>query len=80
MLTIRPWVCHLSIRVFFRGVLIVQTKEARVFSEQEIAMLVEAASEVVPEVSEARTHTRRFHSCYIRTSVGAGPQSLVELG
>ncbi|HKR85275.1 MAG TPA: alpha-glucan family phosphorylase, partial [Terriglobales bacterium] len=41
-----------------QGVLVVQTKEARVFSEEEVAMLVEAASEVAPVVSEARTLDR----------------------
>ena len=41
-----------------QGVLVVQTKEARVFSEAEVAMLVEAASEVAPVVSEARTLDR----------------------
>ena len=41
-----------------QGVLVVQTKEARVFSEEEVAMLVGAASEVAPVVSEARTLDR----------------------
>jgi glycogen phosphorylase len=41
-----------------QGVLIVQTKEARVFHEDEIRMLTEAASEVAPVVSEARTLDR----------------------
>ena len=38
--------------------LIVQTKEARVFREDEIRMLAEAANEVAPVVSEARTLDR----------------------
>src|ERR1700757_4910877 len=41
-----------------QGVLIVQTKEARVFHEDEIRMLVKAASQVAPVVSEARTLDR----------------------
>lgn len=38
-----------------QGVLIVQTIEARAFSETEIALLTDAAAEVAPAVSEART-------------------------
>ncbi|HVC47283.1 MAG TPA: alpha-glucan family phosphorylase [Terracidiphilus sp.] len=45
-------------RGILQGVLIVQTKEARVFREEEIRMLTEAASEVAPVVSEARTLDR----------------------
>jgi starch phosphorylase len=41
-----------------QGVLIVQTKAARVFQEHEIRMLVEAANQVAPVVSEARTLDR----------------------
>lgn len=41
-----------------QGVLVVQTVEARVFREDEIRMLVEAAAEVAPVVSEARTVDR----------------------
>ena len=41
-----------------QGVLVVQTKESRVFREDEIRMLVEAASEVAPVISEARTLDR----------------------
>jgi len=41
-----------------QGVLVVQTKDARVFSEHEVAMLVEAASAVAPVVSEARNLDR----------------------
>src|SRR5215475_6784760 len=41
-----------------QGVLIVQTKEARVFHEDEIRMLVKAAAQVAPVVSEARTLDR----------------------
>jgi starch phosphorylase len=45
-------------RGILQGVLIVQTREARVFREDEIRMLVNAASEVAPVVSEARTLDR----------------------
>jgi starch phosphorylase len=41
-----------------QGVLVVQTKASRIFKENEIRMLVEAASEVAPVVSEARTLDR----------------------
>ena len=41
-----------------QGVLVVQTKAARVFQEHEIRMLVEAANQVAPVVSEARTLDR----------------------
>jgi glycogen phosphorylase len=41
-----------------QGVLVVQTKASRVFRESEIRMLVEAASQVAPVVSEARTMDR----------------------
>src|SRR5579863_1596204 len=41
-----------------QGVLVVQTIEARTFSEDEIRMLVEAAAEVAPVVSEARALDR----------------------
>ena len=45
-------------RGILQGVLIVQTKEARDFQEPEIRMLVEAANQVAPVVSEARTLDR----------------------
>jgi len=45
-------------RGVLQGVLVVQTKEPRTFRENEIHMLVEAASEVAPVVSEARTLDR----------------------
>ena len=45
-------------RGILQGVLIVQTKEARVFREDEIRMLADAANEVAPVVSEARTLDR----------------------
>ncbi len=45
-------------RGVLQGVLVVQTKDRRIFREDEIRMLVEAASEVAPVVSEARTLER----------------------
>src|SRR5450432_2088710 len=45
-------------RGVLQGVLVVQTIESRVFSEDEIRMLTEAASQVAPVVSEARTLDR----------------------
>src|SRR5579885_189289 len=45
-------------RGILQGVLVVQTLEARVFSEDDIRMLTEAASQVAPIVSEARTLDR----------------------
>src|SRR6202142_4400149 len=41
-----------------QGVLVVQTKEPRTFRDDEIRMLVDAANEVAPVVSEARTLDR----------------------
>jgi starch phosphorylase len=45
-------------RGVLQGVLIVQTKESRIFRDDEIRMLVEAATQVAPVVSEARTLDR----------------------
>src|SRR5450756_363140 len=45
-------------RGILQGVLIVQTKEPRVFRDDEIRMLVSAANEVAPVVSEARSLDR----------------------
>ena len=45
-------------RGILQGVLVVQTVEARVFSELEVRLLVEAATQVAPVVSEARTLDR----------------------
>ncbi len=45
-------------RGVLQGVLVVQTVEARVFSDDEILMLTEAATQVAPVVSEARTLDR----------------------
>src|ERR1019366_5217820 len=41
-----------------QGILAVQTREPRVFRDDEIRMMVEAAAEVAPIVSEARTLAR----------------------
>ena len=41
-----------------QGVLVVQTKDARIFRENEIRMVVEAANQGAPVVSEARTLDR----------------------
>lgn len=45
-------------RGVLQGVLVVQTIQPRVFSDEEVRMLVEAAAEVAPVVSEARTLDR----------------------
>jgi starch phosphorylase len=45
-------------RGVLQGVLVVQTIESRVFSEDEVRMLTEAATQVAPIVSEARTLDR----------------------
>ncbi|MDE3147996.1 MAG: alpha-glucan family phosphorylase, partial [Acidobacteriota bacterium] len=45
-------------RGILQGVLVVQTKEPRAFRENEIRMLVEAANQVAPVVSEARALDR----------------------
>src|ERR1700693_1014757 len=45
-------------RGILQGVLVVQTEEARIFREDEIRMLAEAAAQVGPVVSEARTLDR----------------------
>ena len=45
-------------RGVLQGVLVVQTREPRVFREHEIRMLAEAADQVAPVVSEARTLDR----------------------
>src|SRR5579864_3044462 len=45
-------------RGVLQGVLVVQTIEARVFKDTEISMLSEAAAQVAPAISEARTLAR----------------------
>ncbi len=45
-------------RGILQGVLVVQTKDPRIFHESEIRMLVEAAGQVAPVVSEASTLDR----------------------
>ena len=62
-----------------QGVLTVQTKVPRVYHEEEIRMLAEAAAQVAPVVSEARTR-RSLHCSLPGAALVAGAQSLVELG
>jgi starch phosphorylase len=45
-------------RGVLQGVLVVQTKQSRCFTDEEVRMLAEAAAEVAPVVSEARTLDR----------------------
>src|SRR3954452_16634974 len=45
-------------RGVLQGVLILQTREARTFTEDDIRMLVDAANQVAPIISEARTFDR----------------------
>ena len=45
-------------RGILQGVLVVQTKDPRIYRDGEIRMLVEAANQVAPVVSEARTLDR----------------------
>ena len=45
-------------RGVLQGVLVVQTIDARIFDQEEIRMLMEAATQVAPVVSEARTLDR----------------------
>ncbi len=66
-------------RGVLQGVLVVQTEEPRVFREDEIQMLAEAAAQVAPVVSEARDAGSLYRSC-AGAALGAGSQSLVELG
>ena len=58
MLTSRSWAFRLSIAACLQGVLVVQTIAPRVFREDEVRMLTEAAAQVAPVVSEARTLDR----------------------
>src|SRR5215468_8969941 len=45
-------------RGVLQGVLVVQTKEARIYHDGEVRMLTQAAAQVAPIVSEARTLDR----------------------
>ncbi len=45
-------------RGVLQGVLIIQTREQRTFNEQEICLLTDAANQVAPVISEARTFDR----------------------
>ena len=60
-----------------QGVLVVQTREARSFSREETAMMVVAAGQVAPIVSEARTLEQFIRS--LRTN-RSGAELVVELG
>ena len=66
-------------RGILQGVLVVQTKEPRVFRDNEIRMLAEAAEQVAPVVSEARTLDRFVAPAQERLWALA-QQRLVELG
>jgi signal transduction protein with GAF and PtsI domain len=66
-------------RGILQGVLIVQTKESRIFREDEIRMLVEAASQVAP-CGKRSAHTGSLHRTRAGTSLVAGAQSVVVLG
>ena len=66
-------------RGVLQGVLVVQTIEPRVFREDEIQMLTDAAAQVAPVVSEART-LDRFIAPGAGAAVVAGAQFVVELG
>lgn len=57
-------------RGILQGVLVVQTIEARVFSQDEIKMLAQAASQVAPVVSEAQI--RSFYCAVTGEIVGSG--------
>jgi len=49
-----------------QGVLVVQTREARTFSREETAMMIEAANQVAPIVSEARNLEQFIAPAYER--------------
>jgi signal transduction protein with GAF and PtsI domain len=63
-------------RGVLQGVLVVQTKEPRVFKSNEIRMLSAVANQVAPIVSEART----LHCPGSGKALGTRAQCLVELG
>jgi signal transduction protein with GAF and PtsI domain len=65
-------------RGVLQGVLVVQTKDPRVFTEAEVALLSDAASQVAPVVSEARTLDRFIAPA--QEKLGSCAQCLVELG
>ena len=56
--TTRSSACPLIDRGVLQGVLVVQTIEPRSFADDEVRMLCEAAAQVAPVVSEARTLDR----------------------
>jgi signal transduction protein with GAF and PtsI domain len=65
-------------RGVLQGVLVVQRVEARTFREDEVQMLAEAAAQVAPVVTQARTLGRFIAPA--QSGLGFGPQSVVELG
>ena len=66
-------------RGLLQGVLVVQTIEAREFSNEEIRLLVAAGSQLSPIVSDTRMLEHFVAPAYQRL-LGAGPQPVVELG
>ena len=66
-------------RGVLQGVLVVQTKEPRIFREDEIRMLVEAAS-AGGAGGERGAHARPVYRSGAGAAVGAGAQRVVELG
>ncbi len=66
-------------RGVLQGVLVVQTTEPRVFSEEDVRMLATAGVQLAPIVSEARTEGQ-FVAPVHRRLADVGAQSLVELG
>ena len=66
-------------RGVLQGVLVVQTVEPRIFADDEVHMLAQAAAQVAPVVSEART-PGSLHRSRAGTALGTGSQPVVELG
>ena len=66
-------------RGLVQGVLVVQTLEPRVFTQDEVRMLTTAGTQLAPIVGEART-LGQFVAPSHRKSVGARVESVVELG
>ena len=55
-----------------QGVLVVQTMQPRIFRDDEICMLVEAAAQVAPVISEARTLDRQPQNDLLITGARIG--------
>ena len=62
-----------------QGVLVIQNREPRSFSREETQMLVVAANQIAPTVSEARDSGAVHRPC-LRADLVAWPAILVELG